>query len=137
MHLFLKKCDKIMWDCNNLFSFHILFSTNSVCQHYCGATVCPASHCCQTCQSVTPRHRGPAAFNTLMSEPLPISHYYLPCMMTQEFILWQNHQQQFNRATVSSLMQLHINPKTVMGNFIQCGNPLQVICCNFISSIFL
>lgn len=69
-----EKYVRTMWDCNSLFSFNTPFFTNSVCQHYCRATVCPARHCCQTCQSVTRRHRAAAAFNMLMSELVPITH---------------------------------------------------------------
>lgn len=73
------KCDTTMWDWNGSFSsyvpvlfFFFFFFANSVCQSYHGATVCPACQCCQTCHSGTPRHRAPAAFNILMSEPAPI-----------------------------------------------------------------
>lgn len=59
-----------------------------------------------------------------MSEPVPMTRYYLPYMMTQEFILYQHHQQQFNWATVYSLLLLHVNPKTVNEIFILCKSML-------------
>lgn len=49
------KSDTNMWGCKSVFSSHILFFTNSLCQDYRGATVRPASRCCQTCQSVPAR----------------------------------------------------------------------------------
>lgn len=49
------KSDTNMWECKSVFSSHILFFANSLCQDYRGATVCPVSRCCQTCQSVPAR----------------------------------------------------------------------------------
>lgn len=93
--------------------FTSYFFTNSVCQHYRRTTLYAASHSCQTCQSVTPRPQRPAAFNTLMSESLPISHevftvrddtrtWRLCSLTTTQLDNW-----------VSSLMLLPINPRDI------------------------